>query len=84
MQWLFLTSLEVELSKLVRFFAADWPFFLNNYIVQKWKLDLDQNLSTPERPLPCVLLANKIDLAKEHLDKEKMEAYIKEHNFIAW
>jgi GTPase SAR1 family protein len=52
--------------------------------VQKWKTDIDLNLSTPQRALPCVLLANKCDLAKESLDKEKMDAYIAEHGFIAW
>lgn len=52
--------------------------------VQKWKLDIDTNLSTPKRALPCILLANKCDLAKEALDKEKMDAYIAENGFIAW
>jgi small GTP-binding protein len=52
--------------------------------VQKWKQDIDGNLSTPERALPCILLANKCDLAKEPLDKEKMDAYIEQHGFVAW
>lgn len=52
--------------------------------VQKWKADIDSNLSTADRALPCILLANKCDLAKEPLDKEKMDAYIEQHRFIAW
>ena len=52
--------------------------------VQKWKADLDGNLSTADRALPCILLANKCDLAKEPLDKEKMDAYIEQHGFISW
>lgn len=93
--------------------------------VQKWKADLDNNLSTPERALPCILCANKVhnacrvyrftrsaqhvslascvtrgafathfvchpyhppqcDLAKEPLDKARMDQYIADHNFIGW
>jgi len=51
--------------------------------VKKWKLDLDENLST-ERPLPVVLLANKCDLTDQRLDKDKMEGYIKDNGFIGW
>ena len=52
--------------------------------VQKWKADLDTNLTTAERALPCMLLANKCDLAAEPLDKEKMDAYVKEQGFLDW
>jgi len=51
--------------------------------VKKWKLDLDENLST-ERPLPVVLLANKCDLTDQRLDVSKMDTYIKENGFIGW
>mmetsp|Transcript_11637 Transcript_11637/g.19429 ORF Transcript_11637/g.19429 Transcript_11637/m.19429 type:complete len:217 (+) Transcript_11637:55-705(+) len=52
--------------------------------VRKWKEDLDSNLSSPEHQLPCILLANKCDLAQEPLDKDKMDAYVKENGFIGW
>jgi len=52
--------------------------------VKKWKADLDENLSTTERPLPVVLLANKCDLNEQRLDSSKMEAYIKDNGFIGW
>jgi len=51
--------------------------------VKKWKLDLDENLST-ERPLPVVLLANKCDLTDQRLDVGKMDTYIKDNGFIGW
>jgi small GTP-binding protein len=52
--------------------------------VKKWKTDLDENLSTAERPLPVVLLANKCDLCEHGLDKDKMDTYIKDNGFIGW
>eukprot|EP01111_Echinosteliopsis_oligospora_P003793 TRINITY_DN1596_c0_g1_i1.p1 TRINITY_DN1596_c0_g1~~TRINITY_DN1596_c0_g1_i1.p1 ORF type:complete len:249 (-),score=48.79 TRINITY_DN1596_c0_g1_i1:113-751(-) len=52
--------------------------------IRKWKTDLDENLSTPERPLPVVLLANKCDLMEQRLEQAKMNAYVKDHGFISW
>lgn len=51
--------------------------------VRKWKQDLDDNLSN-ERPLPVILLANKCDLAEQHLENSKMDNFIKDNNFISW
>jgi GTPase SAR1 family protein len=52
--------------------------------VTKWKADIDDNLSVDGLSIPVVLLANKCDLAEEPLDKEMMEKFCKENNFIAW
>jgi len=52
--------------------------------VRKWKLDLDENLNTHDRPLPVVLLANKCDLNDTRLDPPKMDAFIKDNGFIGW
>jgi len=52
--------------------------------VTKWKADIDDNLEVDGTSIPVVLLANKIDLAEEPLDKEKMERFCKENKFIGW
>jgi len=52
--------------------------------VTKWKADIDDNLSVDGVSIPVVLLANKCDLAEEPLDKEMMEKFCKENNFISW
>mmetsp|Transcript_7415 Transcript_7415/g.10271 ORF Transcript_7415/g.10271 Transcript_7415/m.10271 type:complete len:208 (+) Transcript_7415:64-687(+) len=48
--------------------------------VVKWKADIDDNLQN----IPVVLLANKCDLAEKPLDRQMMDAFCKEHNFIGW
>jgi len=48
--------------------------------VVKWKADIDENLQN----IPCVLLANKCDLAEGPIDKEMMDHFCKEHRFIGW
>jgi len=54
----------------------------------KWKSDIDSKVTVgiEERPIPVVLLANKIDLAKEGFIKtpSQMDQYCKEHNFAGW
>ncbi|KAL0212973.1 hypothetical protein RCL1_006599 [Eukaryota sp. TZLM3-RCL] len=53
--------------------------------VQKWKADIDAKVCLPnDEPIPVVLLANKADLVKQNLDKSRMDAFCKEHNFIGW
>jgi len=48
--------------------------------VSKWKTDIDDNLNN----IPVVLLANKCDLADKPVDKEMMNQFCKENNFIGW
>jgi len=54
----------------------------------KWKSDIDSKVTVgvEERPIPVVLLANKIDLAKDGWMKSssQMDQYCKEHNFVGW
>jgi len=55
----------------------------------KWKNDIDSKVTVgvEEKPIPVVLLANKIDLAKEGSfvkTASQMDQYCKEHNFAGW
>jgi Ras-related protein Rab-32 len=56
--------------------------------VQKWKNDIDCKVTLPpdDRPIPVVLLANKIDLQKEAFQKSpaQMEKYCEENGFVGW
>ena len=56
--------------------------------VQKWKADVETKVTIPgtEQPIPVVLLANKIDLAKEEFAKnrEQMDQFCRENNFVGW
>jgi len=56
--------------------------------VQKWKNDIDCKVTLPpdDRPIPVVLLANKIDLQKEgfHKTPQQMDKYCEENGFIGW
>jgi len=52
--------------------------------VTKWKSDIDDNLEVDGVSIPVVLLANKIDLAEQPLDKEMMEKFCKDNKFIGW
>lgn len=55
-------------------------------VVEKWKQDIDEKVLTSEsKPIPCILLGNKIDLRDGQLTEEKkieMEKYAHDHNFI--
>lgn len=57
-------------------------------VVEKWKLDIDEKVFTSEsKPIPCILLGNKIDLRNGELTEEKkieMDNFAKEHNFIGY
>jgi len=54
----------------------------------KWKSDIDSKVTVgvEEKPIPVVLLANKIDLAKDGFVKtsSQMNQYCQEHNFSGW
>eukprot|EP00118_Oscarella_pearsei_P000305 m.4656 g.4656 ORF g.4656 m.4656 type:complete len:210 (+) comp11081_c0_seq1:144-773(+) len=55
--------------------------------VQKWKNDLDNKVTLPNgKAVPCVLLANKCDQAKEGLvnNKQQMDDYCREKGFVDW
>eukprot|EP01103_Thecamoeba_quadrilineata_P004729 TRINITY_DN1453_c0_g1_i1.p1 TRINITY_DN1453_c0_g1~~TRINITY_DN1453_c0_g1_i1.p1 ORF type:complete len:139 (+),score=22.51 TRINITY_DN1453_c0_g1_i1:190-606(+) len=56
--------------------------------VQKWKTDIDSKLtlSPDDRPIPAVLLANKVDVANESSKKppDVMEKYCQEQGYINW
>ncbi|CAF1020167.1 unnamed protein product [Didymodactylos carnosus] len=55
--------------------------------VMKWKNDLDIKVQLPDgNPVPCVLLANKCDLAKEGLvnNTTQMDEFCREKGFCKW
>ena len=52
--------------------------------VPKWKQDLDTHLSFEDYKLPVVLLANKVDIYENEIDKEAMDAFCKENGFVGW
>lgn len=54
--------------------------------VQKWKSDIEHKVFLPdERPIPCVLIANKCDLANAiNKSPEEMNGYCAENGFAGW
>jgi len=54
----------------------------------KWKSDIDSKVTVgvEEKPIPVILLANKIDMAKDGFVKSpsQMDQYCKENNFVGW
>jgi len=54
----------------------------------KWKSDIDSKVTVgiEEKPIPVVLLANKMDLAREGFSKSQtqMDQYCKQHEFAGW
>ncbi|XP_048779547.1 ras-related protein Rab-32-like isoform X2 [Ostrea edulis] len=55
--------------------------------VVKWKTDLDSKVQLADgTPVPCVLLANKCDQAKEGLvnNSNQMDEFCKEKGFVGW
>eukprot|EP01135_Chromosphaera_perkinsii_P009913 Nk52_evm6s1967 gene=Nk52_evmTU6s1967 len=53
----------------------------------KWKQDIEDKVRLPNGdPIPCVIFANKCDLAKEGLvcSAEKMNSFCSEHGFLGW
>eukprot|EP01104_Vermistella_antarctica_P000881 TRINITY_DN10970_c0_g1_i1.p1 TRINITY_DN10970_c0_g1~~TRINITY_DN10970_c0_g1_i1.p1 ORF type:complete len:217 (+),score=53.66 TRINITY_DN10970_c0_g1_i1:340-990(+) len=55
--------------------------------VTKWKNDIDCKVTLPpdDRPIPVVLLANKLDLMPDGFKpKEEMDRFCAENGFIGW
>jgi len=53
--------------------------------VSKWREDLNSKVSLANgESIPCILLANKCDLAGVNVDNKALENFSKEHNFVAW
>jgi Ras-related protein Rab-32 len=55
--------------------------------VKKWKQDIDHKVFLPdEKPIPCVLLANKCDLKEQTNSKifDEMNNYVQENGFAGW
>ncbi len=56
--------------------------------VSKWKADIDAKVTlTDDKPIPCVLLANKCDLpAAEGFQKSagEMDKFVRDNNFVQW
>ncbi|KAG1714137.1 Ras-related protein Rab-7L1 [Nymphon striatum] len=56
--------------------------FLNTL---KWKKDVDSKCQLENgKPIPCILLANKCDLAHIQVEQSDIETFYKDHNFIGW
>ncbi|XP_036363408.1 ras-related protein Rab-7L1, partial [Octopus sinensis] len=50
-----------------------------------WKKDLDSKCTLSDNsPVPCILLANKDDLPIRSVSEKDLDAFCKEHNFLAW
>ena len=56
--------------------------------VIEWKKDIDSKVYTSEgKPIPCILLGNKIDLCKDGIwgkTQEEMDEYIKNNGFVGF
>ncbi|RWS07138.1 hypothetical protein B4U79_12506, partial [Dinothrombium tinctorium] len=55
--------------------------------VIKWKNDLDTKVSLPDgSPVPCLLIANKCDLAKEgdSANAAFLDRFCQENGFVGW
>jgi small GTP-binding protein len=55
-------------------------------MVNEWKKDIDSKVFTSEdKPIPCILLGNKIDLCQDGKwakSDEEMQAFVTDHNFV--
>ena len=59
----------------------------NLNVVQIWKKDIDSKVFTTEdKPIPCLLIGNKIDLVPDGWEKskEEMEQFCQENGFIGY
>lgn len=56
--------------------------------VQEWKKDIDAKVFTSQdKPIPCLLFGNKIDLCEDgkwEMDEEKMKQFCQENGFIGF
>eukprot|EP00762_Andalucia_godoyi_P007420 ANDGO_07801.mRNA.1 Ras-related protein Rab-32A len=49
-----------------------------------WKNEIDEKVSFNGTPIPCLLLANKVDLpAATHISSPEIDSWIRESNFAA-
>lgn len=54
-------------------------------ILTEWRDDVNSKVVLANgQPIPCLLLANKCDIAGVTIDKKALDQFAKEHNFIAW
>lgn len=57
-------------------------------MVVEWKKDIDSKVFTSEdKPIPCLLLGNKIDLCEDGKwakTKEQMDAFVSENGFVGY
>lgn len=55
---------------------------------ESWKKDIDSKVFTSEnKPIPCVLLGNKIDLCEEgkwYKSKEEVDEFVTNNNFVGF
>ena len=60
-------------------------FFLSPFHLLQWKREIDSKVQLPNgKNIPVVLLANKCDLPDPAVDKSQLDAFCKEHGFVAW
>lgn len=56
--------------------------------VKKWKADIDHKVFlSDEKPIPCVLLCNKVDLKESiqsYKTKQDLDNFIQENGFVGW
>ncbi|KAM6982018.1 ras-related protein Rab-7L1-like [Tautogolabrus adspersus] len=56
--------------------------FLN---CRRWKQDLDSKAMLPNgHPIPCILLANKCDLAQRVVSADSIDRFSKANGFVTW
>lgn len=67
---------------LIMFDLENKNSFLNTV---KWKRDVDSKCCLADgTPIPCVLIANKCDLANRQIGTEEIESFHNLHHFSAW
>ncbi|XP_076464242.1 ras-related protein Rab-38-like [Babylonia areolata] len=53
--------------------------------VLKWLYDVNSKVMlSNEKPVPVLLLANKCDIEEAVIDRDKVNSFCEEHNFIGW
>jgi len=53
--------------------------------ITKWRDDVNSKLVLAnQEPIPVLLLANKCDIPEVVIDKEKLDKFCKDNNFIGW
>jgi Ras-related protein Rab-32 len=53
--------------------------------IATWQKDLNEKVMLAnEEPVPMIILANKVDLSENEIDKEKLDAYCEDNRFEGW